>query len=119
MSYLASIPPVNGASAATGTPYFTENPGQKLDQWDLQLNFQYMPKDWITWWTEGTFRHSDVPYFSGPGGVTPPAGNNGSPASLLCNSGSTINADNCVLLRAASGTRTCAPARSCGAPVCW
>jgi hypothetical protein len=94
--YLAPIPPVNGATAATDTPYFTENPGQKLYQWDLQLNFQYMPKDWITWWTEATLRHSDVPYFSGPGGVTPPAGNNGSPASFLCNNSSTISADNCA-----------------------
>jgi hypothetical protein len=73
--YLALLPPINGATAATGTPYFTEDPGQKLYQWDMQLNFQYMPSDWITWWTEATFRHSDVPYWSGNGGVTPPAGN--------------------------------------------
>jgi Putative beta-barrel porin-2, OmpL-like. bbp2/Carboxypeptidase regulatory-like domain len=94
--YLALLPPINGATAQSGTPYFTENPGQKLYQWDAQLNFQYMPKSWITWWTETTFRHSDVPYWSGPGGVTPPGGNNGSPASFLCNNGSTIAADNCA-----------------------
>ena len=75
--YLALVPPINGATAQTGTPYFTENPGQKLYQWDMQLNFQYMPNDWITWWTEATFRHSDVPYWSGTGGVTPPLGNTG------------------------------------------
>ena len=86
--YLALVPPINGATAVTGTPYFTENPGQKLYQWDVQLNFQYMPKTWITWWTEVTYRHSDVPYWSGPGGVTPPAGNTGSPASPVCNNGS-------------------------------
>jgi len=94
--YLALLPPINGATAATGTPYWTENPGQKLYQWDAQLNFQYMPKDWITWWTEVTYRHSDVPYWSGPGGVTPPLGNTGSPASFVCNSGSTIGADACA-----------------------
>jgi hypothetical protein len=94
--YLALLPPINGATAATGSPYFTENPGQKLYQWDMQLNFQYMPKDWITWWTETTFRHSDVPYWSGPGGVTPPAGNIGSPASLVCNNSSAAGADNCA-----------------------
>jgi|HubBroStandDraft_1064217.scaffolds.fasta_scaffold00099_4 hypothetical protein len=94
--YLALVPPINGATAVTGTPYFTENPGQKLYQWDTQLNFQYMPKTWITWWTETTFRHSDVPYWSGPGGVTPPGGNNGSPASFVCNNGSSIAADNCA-----------------------
>jgi hypothetical protein len=74
-------PPINGATAASGSPYFTQQPGQKLYQWDSQLNFQYMPKDWITWWTEATFRHSSVPYWSGSGGVTPPGGNNGSPAT--------------------------------------
>jgi len=94
--YLALVPPINGASAATGTPYWTENPGQKLYQWDAQLNFQYMPKDWITWWTELTYRHSDVPYWSGPGGVTPPLGNTGSPASFVCNNGSVIGADACA-----------------------
>jgi hypothetical protein len=94
--YLALLPPINGATAATGSPYFTENPGQKLYQWDMQLNLQYMPKDWITWWTETTYRHSDVPYWSGPGGVTPPTGNNGSPGSMVCNNGSTLGADNCA-----------------------
>jgi Putative beta-barrel porin-2, OmpL-like. bbp2/Carboxypeptidase regulatory-like domain len=81
--YLALTPPINGASAASGSPYFTQQPGQKLYQWDTQLNLQYMPADWITWWTEATFRHSDVPYWSGAGGVTPPGGNNGAPASCV------------------------------------
>jgi hypothetical protein len=94
--YLALVPPINGATAVSGTPYFTENPGQKLYQWDTQLNFQYMPKTWLTWWTEVTFRHSDVPYWSGAGGVTPPTGNNGAPASLVCNNGSAAAADVCA-----------------------
>ena len=81
--YLALTPPINGATAQSGSPYFTQQPGQKLFQWDTQLNLQYMPKDWITWWTEATFRHSSVPYWSGPGGVTPPGGNTGSPASCV------------------------------------
>jgi Putative beta-barrel porin-2, OmpL-like. bbp2/Carboxypeptidase regulatory-like domain len=75
--YLALLPPINGATASSGTNYFTENPGQKLFQWDSQLNFQYMPNDWITWWTETTFRHSDVPYWSGGGGITPPGTQDG------------------------------------------
>jgi len=94
--YLALLPPINGATATTGTPYFSENPGQKLYQWDTQLNFQYMPKPWITWWTEVTFRHSDVPYWTGTGGVTPPLGNTGAPASYVCNNGSVIGADSCA-----------------------
>ena len=36
-----------------------------------------MPNDWITWWTEATYRHSDVPYWSGAGGITPPGTQNG------------------------------------------
>jgi hypothetical protein len=94
--YLALVPPINGATAATGSPYFTENPGQKLYQWDTQLNFQYMPNDWITWWTEATFRHSDVPYWSGSGGVTPPLGNTGSPATPVCNNGASAGSNNCA-----------------------
>jgi hypothetical protein len=81
--YLALTPPINGATAGTGSPYFTQQPGQKLRQWDTQLNFQYMPKDWITWWGETTFRHSSVPYWSGSGGVTPPGGNTGTPGSCV------------------------------------
>jgi hypothetical protein len=86
--YLALTPPINGATAATGSPYFTQAPGQKLYQWDAQLNFQYMPKDWITWWSEVTFRHSDVPYWTGSGGMTPPlsggtTGNTGLPSSCV------------------------------------
>ncbi len=94
--YLALVPPINGATAASGTPYFTQNPGQKLYQWDAQLNFQYMPTDWITWWTEATFRHSDVPYWTGSGGITPPTGNTGSPSSFNCNNGTVAGADSCA-----------------------
>jgi hypothetical protein len=81
--YLALTPPINGATAASGSPYFTQQPGQKLYQWDSQINLQYMPNDWITWWTEATFRHSSVPYWVGQGGITPPGGNNGAPASCV------------------------------------
>jgi Putative beta-barrel porin-2, OmpL-like. bbp2/Carboxypeptidase regulatory-like domain len=81
--YLALTPPIDGATAASGSPYFTQQPGQRLFQWDTQINLQYMPKDWITWWTEATFRHSSVPYWSGSGGVTPPGGNTGTPATCV------------------------------------
>ena len=49
--YLTLLPPINGATAATGTPYFTENPGQPAFQLGATLNLQYMPKQWITWWS--------------------------------------------------------------------
>jgi hypothetical protein len=85
--YLTLLPPINGATASTGTPYFSENPGQSLHQWDTTINLQYMPKEWITWWTELGYRSSSVPYFAGHGGVTPPGGNNGSPQDYVCQSG--------------------------------
>jgi Putative beta-barrel porin-2, OmpL-like. bbp2/Carboxypeptidase regulatory-like domain len=101
--YLALTPPINGATVATGTSYFSQAPGLKLKQWDTQLNFQYMPKDWITWWTEATYRYSNVPYWSGPGGITAPnalpggSGNaTGAPGSLVCNDGTTPNAGACA-----------------------
>jgi hypothetical protein len=92
--YLALTPPINGATAASGTPYFTQQPGQQLFQWDTQVNLQLMPTDWITWWTEATFRHSNVPYWSGPGGVTPPGGNTGSPGSCV-GGGANATTGNC------------------------
>ena len=106
--YLTLLPPINGATASTGTPYFTEEPGQKAFMYDSTLNFQYMPKDWITWWSEVGYRHSNIPYFAGVGGVTPPYGNNGSPANYTCNSGST------------SGTNVLSQAESaCGSGGVW
>jgi hypothetical protein len=55
--------------------------------WDTQLGFQWMPREYITWWLEGVYRHSDVPYWTGRGGITPPGGNNGYPAAYVCMSG--------------------------------
>src|SRR6266699_3347683 len=33
--YLVLRPPINGATAASGTPYFTENPGDPYKAWDV------------------------------------------------------------------------------------
>jgi hypothetical protein len=89
--YLTLLPPINGADAVTGSPYFTELPGQRAHMWDSTVTFQYMPRQYITWWTEVGYRHSDVPYFAGRGGVTPPGfpfgGTNGQPAQYACMSG--------------------------------
>ena len=87
--YLTLLPPIDGAWAASGTPYFTENPGQKAHMWDSTVTLQYMPRQYITWWGEVGYRHSDIPYFAGRGGVTPPGGNNGFPQYYTCMSGAT------------------------------
>jgi hypothetical protein len=52
--------------------------------WDGSIGLQYMPRQYITFWTEGVYRHSDVPYWSGRGGITPPGGNTGSPSQYVC-----------------------------------
>ena len=85
--YLTLLPPIDGAWAASGTPYFTENPGQPAHMWDSTVTFQYMPKPYFTFWAEAGYRHSDVPYFSGRGGITPPGGNNGLPQYYTCMTG--------------------------------
>ncbi len=81
--YLVLLPPINGASATSGTPYFTENPGDKYKAWDVSTTLDYMPSQYITWRLEYNHRVADVPYFSGPGGITPPGGNQGAPGSLV------------------------------------
>jgi hypothetical protein len=79
--YLVLLPPINGATASTGTPYFTANPGDSFKAWDAQATFDYMPSQFLTWRLEYTHRAANVPYYTGPGGVTPPGGNTLNPAS--------------------------------------
>jgi hypothetical protein len=81
--YLVLVPPINGATAASGTPYFTANPGDPYRAWDASLTFDYMPSEFITFRWEFDHRAASVPYFAGPGGVTPPGGNTGAPGSLV------------------------------------
>ncbi len=96
--YLVLLPPINGetaASAAINSPYFTENPGDPFKAWDTSATFDYMPRQWLTFRFEGDFRHTNVPYWSGSSGITPPAAgglepgtNNGYPSQYACMNGS-------------------------------
>jgi hypothetical protein len=96
--YLVLVPPINGetaGSAAINSPYFTFNPGDPFKAWDTSITFDYMPKQWITFRFEGDYRHTNVPYWSGAGGVTPPpflggtpGTNNGNPTQYVCMDGS-------------------------------
>ena len=86
--YLTLLPPINGATAFTGTPYFTENPGDRAQMHDGTITFDYMPSQFITFRLEEGYRYSDVPYWTGRGGITPPGGNNGAPSQYACASGS-------------------------------
>jgi hypothetical protein len=88
--YLVLLPPINGetaVTASTNSPYFPENPGNPFKAWDSSITFDYMPKQYITFRWEYDYRHANVPYWSGPGGITPPGGNNGSPQYYVCSSG--------------------------------
>jgi hypothetical protein len=87
--YLVLLPPINGATASSGTPYFTENPGDPYKAWDVSGTFDWMPSQYITFRWEYNHRAANVPYFSGSGGVTPPGGNTGKPSSLVCLGGFT------------------------------
>jgi hypothetical protein len=101
--YLTLLPPINGADAISGSPYFTANPGDKAHMWDTTATLQYMPKQYITWWAEVGYRHSDVPYWTGRGGITPPGGNNGSPSQYVCTSGASAGTNDLTAAYAACG----------------
>jgi len=81
--YLVLLPPINGATAASGTPYFSESPGDPFKAWDVSATFDYMPVQYITFRFEYNHRAANVPYFSGHGGITPPGGNQGDPGSVV------------------------------------
>jgi hypothetical protein len=69
--YLTLLPPINGADAISGSPYFTQNPGDPYKAWDTSITFNWMPRQYITFVTEFGYRHANVPYWSGRGGITP------------------------------------------------
>ena len=78
--YLTLLPPINGADAISGSPYFTQNPGDPYKAWDASLTFDWMPKQYITFRAEYGYRHANVPYWTGRGGITP--GVNGAPSTI-------------------------------------
>jgi hypothetical protein len=94
--YLVLDPPINGEtapSAAINAPYFTGNPGDRFKAWDMSLTYDYMPRQWITFRWEYDYRHANVPYWTGRGGITPPGPggvpytNNGYPEYFACMNG--------------------------------
>ena len=90
--YLVLVPAINGATALTGTAYFPENPGQPYHGTDGTITWDFMPRQYITFRTEYGYRHSDVPYWAGRGGSTPPGGSQntsiGSGSDFVCTNGS-------------------------------
>jgi len=95
--YLTLLPPINGATAVSGSPYFPGNPGSIYKAWDTTATFDWMPSQYITFRFETGYRHANVPYWSGRQGITPPGGNVapvanngvvGTAASYICTNGS-------------------------------
>ena len=85
--YLTLVLPINGADAVSGTPYFPASPGSTFKAYDTTATLDWMPSEYFTFRTEFGYRHANVPYFTGRHGITPPGGNNGSPADFVCKSG--------------------------------
>jgi hypothetical protein len=98
--YLVLVPPINGetaTSAALNSPYFQMNSGDLFKGWDSTVTVDYMPRQWFTWRWEYGIRGTNIPYWSGHGGMTPPAFagapwgvNNGSPSNFACMDGTTV-----------------------------
>lgn len=101
--YLTLLPPINGATAVSGSPYFPGVPGSIYKAWDTTVTFDWMPSQYITFRFETGYRHANVPYWSGRQGITPPGGNVapvanngvvGTAASYICTNGSTSAVSN-------------------------
>jgi hypothetical protein len=98
--YLVLVPPINGMSATTAalnSPYFQMNAGDAFTAWDTSFTVDYMPRQWFTWRWEYGYRHASIPYWSGKGGMTPPAFagaawgvNNNAPTQFACMDGSAV-----------------------------
>jgi hypothetical protein len=70
--YLTLVLPINGADAISGTPYFPAYPGAPFKAYDGTATLDWMPSQFVTFRTEFGYRHANVPYWSGRGGITPP-----------------------------------------------
>ena len=101
--YLALVLPVNGADAISGTPYFPAYAGAPFKAYDGTATLDWMPSQFFTFRTEFGYRHTNVPYWSGRGGITPPGGNNGSPADFVCATGASSGKTDLLLAEAACG----------------
>jgi hypothetical protein len=96
--YLTLLPPINGATAVSGSPYFVASPGSIYKAWDSTVTFDWMPSQFVTFRFETGYRYANVPYWTGRGGITPPGGNVapvanngvvGTGASYICTNGAT------------------------------
>jgi len=89
--YLVLLPPVNGADAVSGSPYFQGYPGAKYKGWDSTVTFDWMPSQFTTFRFETGYRYANVPYWTGRQGITPPGANyslpSTNPSHFICSNG--------------------------------
>lgn len=81
--YLVLVPPINGATAYSGVAngnWYSANPGDDFQAWDIQLSGDYMPTRNVTFRIEYNHRAANIPYFAGAGGMTP-LDSNGTPSN--------------------------------------
>lgn len=68
------LPNPNNPTQTEGAFPFSVNPGDSFKGWDCSTNLDFMPNQSITFRVEGVYRHANVPYFAGNGGVTSQTG---------------------------------------------
>jgi hypothetical protein len=105
--YLTLLPPINGADAVSGSPYFPASPGSVYKAYDGTVTFDWMPSQYITFRFETGYRHANVPYFSGRQGITPPNNNPSfptNPANFVCASGASSGASDLPTAETNCGT---------------
>ncbi len=89
--YLTLLPPINGADAVSGSPYFQGYPGSIYKAWDSTITFDWMPSQFTTFRFETGYRYANVPYWTGRQGITPPGANYTNdltnPAHFICSNG--------------------------------
>jgi hypothetical protein len=88
--YLTLLPPIAGADAVSGSPYFQAFPGSIYKAWDSTVTFDWMPSQFTTFRFETGYRYANVPYWTGREGITPPGFNASfpiNPADFVCANG--------------------------------
>lgn len=68
------LPNPNNPTQTEGLYPFSANPGDPFIGWDWSTNIDLMPNQSLTFRIEFVNRHSSIPYFAGPGGVTSQTG---------------------------------------------
>lgn len=68
------LPNPTNPTQTEGAFPFSANPGDQFKGWDCSTNLDFMPNQSITFRIEAVYRHANVPYFAGAGGVTSQTG---------------------------------------------